>query len=314
MKVSVIVPVYNVEEYLDECLKSLVNQTLKEIEILVVNDGSPDNSQAIIDKYVSEYPGLVQGFVKENGGLSSARNFAIPHARGEYIGFVDSDDWVDPEMYEEMYNKAKSEGADVVVCDMSDAYPDKVIYHKCSEFTNKFRQTQSACNKLFKAELVKNDLFVDGIWYEDLNSTAIKFMQTDKIARVHKDFYHCNCRETSIMNNNNAPKNLDIIKVFNNIKGFAEKNGLYSKYKNDIDYMIIDHILITTINRVAQQTHPEKARVIKELREYVKKEVPDLKKLQVFKDMPLNRRVIANLNLLGLHKVSKGILSIKSKI
>ena len=115
-KVSVIVPVYGVEEWLERCLDSLVNQTLEDIEIIVVNDGSPDNSQAIIDAYVKKYPNKVKGYIKENGGLSDARNFGIPYATGEYIAFVDSDDYVDLTMYEKMYNEAEAKGSEVVVC------------------------------------------------------------------------------------------------------------------------------------------------------------------------------------------------------
>ena len=93
-KVSIIVPVYNVEEYLEKCLDSLVNQTLQDIEIIVVNDGSPDNSQQIIDAYIEKYPDKIKGFIKENGGLSDARNYGITKASADYIGFVDSDDYM----------------------------------------------------------------------------------------------------------------------------------------------------------------------------------------------------------------------------
>ena len=91
VKVSIIVPVYNVEQYLGKCLDSLVNQTLQEIEILVVNDGSPDNSQRIIDDYVRRYPNKVRSFTKENGGLSDARNYGMQYATGKYVAFLDSD-------------------------------------------------------------------------------------------------------------------------------------------------------------------------------------------------------------------------------
>ena len=107
IKVSVIVPVYNVEDYLARCLDSLVNQTLKEIEIIVVNDGSPDNSQKIIDKYAKKYLNI-KAYKKENGGLSDARNYGIKKANGEYIAFIDSDDFVTTDMYEKMYQKAKT--------------------------------------------------------------------------------------------------------------------------------------------------------------------------------------------------------------
>ena len=115
-KVSIIVPIYKVEKWLDRCLDSLVHQTLEEIEIIAVNDGSPDNSQAIIDRYVEQYPDKVYGYIKENGGLSDARNYGLQYAHGEYIAFVDSDDYVDVTAYEKLYNKAKEEDSEIVVC------------------------------------------------------------------------------------------------------------------------------------------------------------------------------------------------------
>ena len=115
-KVSIIVPVYGVERWLARCLDSLVNQTLEDIEIIVVNDGSPDSSQNIIDEYVKKYPRIVQGHKKENGGLSDARNYGLKFATGEYIAFVDSDDYVDITMYEKLYSKALEENADAVIC------------------------------------------------------------------------------------------------------------------------------------------------------------------------------------------------------
>ena len=122
IKVSIIVPVYNVEKYLDKCLKSLVNQTLKDIEIIVVNDGTKDNSQKIVDKYVKKYPKLVKSYIKENGGLSSARNYGLKYVNGEFISFIDSDDWVRKDMFEKMYQKAKKEDLDIVICDSINVY------------------------------------------------------------------------------------------------------------------------------------------------------------------------------------------------
>lgn len=107
IKVSVIVPVYNVEKYLKKCLSSLVNQTLPEIEILVINDGSQDDSQSIINDFQQKFPLKIKSFVKENGGLSDARNYGLDQATGEFIGFVDSDDEVSETMFEEMYQLAK---------------------------------------------------------------------------------------------------------------------------------------------------------------------------------------------------------------
>ena len=97
--VSIIVPVYNVEKYLERCLKSLINQTLKDIEIIIVNDGSIDGSQTIIDNYKNKYPNMIKSFYIKNGGAAKARNYALNYVTGEYIGFVDSDDYVSEEMY-----------------------------------------------------------------------------------------------------------------------------------------------------------------------------------------------------------------------
>ena len=105
MKVSVIVPVYNTKNYLNECLDSILKQTIEEMEILVVDDGSTDGSTDIIKEYAEKYPTKIKAFYKQNGGQAQARNLALLHACGEYLGFVDSDDWIDPEMYLEMYNK-----------------------------------------------------------------------------------------------------------------------------------------------------------------------------------------------------------------
>ena len=118
IKVSIIVPVYNVELYLEKCLLSVVNQTLNEIEILVVNDGSKDNSQKIIEEFQLEYPTKIFGFTKENGGLSDARNFGIDRAKGQFLGFVDSDDYVSETMFEEMYNLAIKYDAEMTICNL----------------------------------------------------------------------------------------------------------------------------------------------------------------------------------------------------
>ena len=102
-KVSIIVPVYNVEKYLDRCLDSLVNQTLQEIEIIVINDSTPDQSQIIIDKYMNLYPNKVFSYIKPNGGLSDARNYGMSKMKGDYFGFVDGDDYVEYSMFEKLY-------------------------------------------------------------------------------------------------------------------------------------------------------------------------------------------------------------------
>lgn len=115
-KVSVIIPIYNTEQYLKDCLESVCNQSLEEIQIILIDDGSTDNSAAICKEYVQKYPNKIEYYYKENGGSASARNMGLDHARGEYIGFVDSDDWIEPDMFEKMYNVAVAKDVDIVFC------------------------------------------------------------------------------------------------------------------------------------------------------------------------------------------------------
>ena len=123
IKVTIAVPVYNVESYIKRCLDSLLIQTLKEIEIILVDDGSTDDSGQICDTY-SEKDNRIKVLHKKNGGLASARQAALENAHGEYFICCDSDDWVEPTMYEEMYAKAKETDADMVICDFAFNYPD----------------------------------------------------------------------------------------------------------------------------------------------------------------------------------------------
>lgn len=310
IKVSVIIPVYNTEDYLKECIESLVNQTLREIEILIVNDGSTDSSLEIMKEFKNKYPNIIKIFDKVNGGQASARNYALPFAQGEYLGFVDSDDWVDSTMYEEMYEKAEKEDADIVICDMVDHFPDRTVCYPSSRFENKFKVTPSACNKLFKRSLVKEDVFPVGLWYEDFEFTTMQLMKTDCISVIHKGLYHCHCREVSTMYNNNSEKNQDILVVLEHLVEYVEKNGWYEKYKNVLEYLYIDHVLITSINRVQKQTNEKKKNVINNLRKEVLKKYNSFYKDDAFKEMPKKRQIIALLNAYGLCSVSMMLLKI----
>lgn len=211
IKVSVIVPVYNVEKYIDKCLDSLVAQTLEDIEIIVVNDGSPDRSQEIIDRYTEQYPQKIFSYQKKNGGLSDARNYGIERANGEYIGFVDSDDWVDKNMFRSMYDMAKREDLDVVLCDLiqiNDGWAQGTVasgYRGNTEvaeipkydFILNSLNPAMACNKLFKRTLFYIKKFPTQ-WYEDMATTPILLSYANKIGYLPCAFYYYRQVEKSI--------------------------------------------------------------------------------------------------------------------
>ena len=314
MKISVIIPAYNTEKYINQCIESVLAQTLNELEVIVVDDGSTDQTLSMLRKYEQQYPSKVRVFHKENGGQASARNLALSHAKGEYLGFVDSDDWIDPTMYEEMYEKAKKEDLDIVICDMVDHYPERQLYHHASKFDDKFMVTPSACNKIFKTSFVGNVRFPEGLWYEDFEYTTKQLMKTDRIGVIHKGFYHCHCREVSTMNNNNSIKNKDMLCVIQHLEQFVNENGWQEKYAQVLEYIYIEHVLITTINRLECQKNKDKRAVIQYLRNAVCKKYPTFYKDSVFCKFGKNRQIIACLNALGLSKVSRVLLNIKSRL
>lgn len=255
VSVSVIVPVYNVEKYLDECLSSLVNQTLSDIEIIVVNDGTKDNSQSIIDHYVKQYPNKVVSLIKENGGLGDARNYGIPYAKGEYIGFVDSDDIVHLEMYEKMFNKAKLEDSDLVLCDLEYFYEtssEKMVKEGLVQIENMdvnktvFLSPLFAWNKLYRKSLfIESGLkYPIGLWYEDIPVTVPFFTLAKKISYVHETLIYYRQRSTSIMGSVDNPKVKDIFDIMHLCLTYFKDHNLLETYHGELEFLFLEHLML----------------------------------------------------------------------
>lgn len=169
--VSIIVPVYNVEHYLDKCLHSLVTQSYPNIEIIVINDGSPDQSQEIIERYMHEYPGKVFGHLRGNRGVSAARNFGIEQAKGEYISFVDGDDYLDFDCIEKMMESLEQNGSDLIICGHRWVDENGVLLKTIPVADDNGSGIFIACAMLYKRQLFNtwNIRFPEGKYYEDLS-------------------------------------------------------------------------------------------------------------------------------------------------
>lgn len=256
-KVSVIVPVYNVEKYLIKSLDSLVNQTLKDIEIIVVNDGSTDNSKKIIEIYKEKYQDKIKYLEKPNGGLSDARNFGIPHATGEYIAFLDSDDYVELDTYEKMYNKAKEENADMVECDFIWEYPDKrkidngIIYNGKKEMLTYARVV--AWNKLIKRDLLEKYKieFPKGLRYEDVEFFYKMVPYYNKVSFVKEPLIHYIQRESSISKVQNE-RTKEIFEVLDNVINYYKNKNLYNEYKDELEYTYSRLLLCSSLFRMVK--------------------------------------------------------------
>ena len=264
MKVSVIVPVYNVEEYLEKCLNSLVNQTLKELEIIVVNDGTLDNSQKIIDKYVKKYPNKVKSYIKENGGLSSARNYGLKYASGEYIAFVDSDDYVDKNMYKTMYDKAVAEDFDMVVCDLKYIYADHIcpassnvngdIYDKKGIKQCMLNIYPAAWNKIYKRDLFKYGvLFKKKVWFEDVEFLYRLFPYINTIGVVKEQLVNYVQREGAITKTFDD-RVFHYIDNWNGIIDFYKSKKLYNEYSKELEYCYVRYLYATFIKSASHFT------------------------------------------------------------
>lgn len=256
-KVSIIVPVYNTEKYLDKCLNSLVNQTLQDIEIIVVNDGSKDNSEAIINKFKKNYSDKIVYLNKENGGLSDARNYAIPYVKSDYIGFVDSDDYIEFDMFEKMYNIAIEKNLDLVECNFNWEYPNKIKEDCGNNYLGKsdlfLLGRVMACNKLFKTSTIKenNIIFPKSLNYEDIEFFYKLAPYIENSYLLSNSFYHYIQRENSIINNQNE-KTADIFIILNNIIEFYKNNKLFDNYKNELEYLYIRFLLGSSFLRIVK--------------------------------------------------------------
>lgn len=205
-KISIIVPVYNTESYLEECLDSILAQTLKDIEIICVNDGSPDHSQDILERYAQKDK-RVKVLVKENGGLSSARNAGMKIAEGEYIAFVDSDDFVAPEMMETLYTRAEETKSDITIGDLylydqktgeTRDYRDQMLFlrlknrvvalEECPELIRCIAAWDRIYRRCFLDEIGAQ--FPEGLVYEDAIFTAKTVTRTKRIAVVPQKLYY----------------------------------------------------------------------------------------------------------------------------
>ncbi len=206
---SIIIPVYNTERYLRKCLESIFKNLPKNTEVIIVNDGTKDNSEVIIKEFEEKYKDILVYYKKENGGLSSAKNFGLERATGKYITFVDSDDYVDENMHLDMLSVANKNDADIVYCDVEEVFEDnKKLYVHC---TNNNRSTPffkaidinlmaASWNKLIKKDLFKGISYPNGLNNEDVAVTPILFARANKIIKIDKPYYKYFQRTGSIQN------------------------------------------------------------------------------------------------------------------
>ena len=238
-KISVIVPVYKVEKYLNKCVDSILVQTYDNFELILVDDGSPDNCGQICDEYAQK-DSRVKVIHKENGGLSSARNAGLDVATGDYIGFVDSDDYISPVMYEKLLKASDENDADLVICGVEkvDEYGN-AITDQCNELASGVISKKEAFNiwfcvtvwnRIYKANVFKNIRFPLGKLHEDEFVAHLVYENSSKIYFIPDKLYFYLQRTDSIMGATEDVRHLDAVEAFlKRAKYYKNKDRFFSK-------------------------------------------------------------------------------------
>lgn len=306
-KVSIIVSAYNVEKYIIKCIDTLLSQSLRDIQIIVVNDGSTDSTLDLIKEYSDSRILLL---TKENGGLSDARNYGIKYAIGEYISFVDGDDFVESCMYEELYNCAILNNSDVVECSYFMDYPDKTkVKHVRDRSSDDLRiSPYNAWNKLIKTSILKEAKleFIKGYWYEDLNFFLKLNTKIFKTSIIDKPLYHYIQRDGSIMHTVSNRIN-EIFTVLDDDISYYQKRNI--SLSDDIKYFIIKELLISSFKRFSLYDKQNRTYTALKNLEYLNEKIPEWKKIKQVHKFSLVNIYLITFNRLT-YKIYKKIIGV----
>ena len=315
MKISVIIPVYNSEKYLNKCIDSIINQSIgiDNIELIIVNDGSTDKSQNIIEKYINKYKNIKYIF-QENSGQAVARNKGLKYAKGEYISFVDSDDWLDKDMYLNLYNKTKKKKYDIVTCDYMYIKGNKKEYGSFNFIPDNNKNfiimNTGPCNMIISKKILdKNNFhFPEGIIYEDL--AIIPSLGIDSnVFLVEKPYYNYLIRESSTMNLKKYDSKLeDIFKSLDNLYKIIKKKSVIEKYHAELEFLYIRRLMMSSSLRFIEFNDPNKC--IDKISNEIKNRFPLWKNNKYYKKLPFRQKIVAILT----YKKQKRILRLLFKI
>lgn len=288
-KVSVIVPVYNVERYLEKCVRSVLAQSERDFELLLVDDGSPDGCGALCDR-LAEEDSRIRVIHQENMGLGGARNTGIEKARGEWLLFVDSDDWIEPDTLEKALAAGEREKADLVLFAFRSVTEEgktvqifredmpKEEALRIPEHRDIFLTAPCAWDKLYRAELFARTgvRYPLRVWYEDIRTTLKLFLSAETAVFLNDVCYNYLLREGSITKNINADRNVEILDAFEDILSYFQEQGQWEKYRNELCFLTLFHLYLTASVRVIRidRKHP----LLSRFRTFLREQFPDYRR------------------------------------
>ena len=305
-KASVIVPVYKVEEYLEKCVQSILAQTERDFELILVDDGSPDRCGALCDS-LAQTDSRIRVIHQENQGLGGARNTGIREARGDWLLLVDSDDWIEPKILEKAMEAGLREEADLVMFafrtvdeqgrelgvfreDMPKERGITLQEHKEALLT-----APCAWNKLYRRGFFQGTglAYPPRVWYEDLRTTPKLMAKAGRMVFLDEVGYNYLQRQGSIMNSANLERNREILDAFDDLLPWFRKEGLFEAYRRELEYLAVFHVYLTAGVRVALADR--KSPLLRELAAYVEERFPGWRQNPYLPKLGGKRRLLVSL-------------------
>ena len=322
---SIIIPVYNVEKYLELCLDSAICGPVGEYEIVTVNDGSTDSSPDILNKYSSDFPELIKIVNKPNGGLGSARNAGIKAASGKYLMFLDSDDYLTPGAVDEMLDVCRKDDFDICIFDADQINEEgRVLEHITgANITGSFSLESNpdlllcrmnACNKLFLRKLFtdNNIYFKDREWYEDVSCVPKFYPYARNIIYVQKTWYKYLLRSGSIMNSSRIERNLEIINAVEETVGYYKSLGVYGKYQKQFEYMAFYNVLVAASVRINLTDCSSPLQ--KHLKEWFLANYPEYKSNPYYKSAGMKYKLLDFFIVHDMYGMLHAVMSLNNKL
>lgn len=305
---SLIVPVYRIEEYLPKCIASVLAQKCQDFELLLIDDGSPDGCGAICDRYAAQYPDKIRAVHQPNGGAGAARNHGIALAKGEYLLFLDGDDYLSDDLLSDLKPAIAESHADLYLFGAEVERDGKKVgeLHElvapltpCRAETapELFFGVMAPWNRAYRRTLfTDNDItFATKVWYEDIRVVTKILAVAQSAVRLPKPYYHYLQREGSAMNNKNVQRNAEILYAFDDIRTWFAAHKLSERFHDELAFLAVQHLLLAATVRVLQidRKHP----LVEEFRKYMEDHFPDFRENPYLPKLDKNKQLIYRLLL-----------------
>ncbi len=324
MKLSIVIPIYNVCEYLPACVESVLLPDRSDYEIILVNDGSTDNSGDIAAEYASRFPETVRLITTENGGLGAARNVGLEVSSGDFVFFLDSDDRLAEGALREILEELTPD-RDMLIFDFLSINSDGSVIERMfgcgkagdvslSSFPELLLAYPSGCNKICRRSLfLDHDIRFPGrVWYEDLRTMPKLYPLTEHIYAAGKPWYLYLMRSGSITNSAKLSRNLEIIDAVDDLLGYYRACGLYETYRAQLDYVAFYNMFLTASVRVCRADAASS--VLPQLRDAFLQRFPAYAQNPYIRTMSKKHRLLTKLLLTGQYRAVSALMHVNDRL